>query len=95
MTPIVINWIVYGVIIHCESIGTTFGILTFAVNPFWRHLMMTSAIYTICHYTVLYNIMVEHHNYMIWNSIISNKNVTHETDIVHLFEHIFEWAHII
>ena len=59
MPPIVINWIVYGVINYCESIGTTFEIITFAVNPFRRHLMMTSAIYTKCHYTVLYNIMVE------------------------------------
>ena len=37
-----------------QSIGTTFEILTFAVNPVRRHLMMMSAIYTMCDYTVLY-----------------------------------------
>ena len=34
MPPIVIYWIVYGVINRCESIETTFEIITFVVNPF-------------------------------------------------------------
>ena len=39
MFPII--WIVYGVINDCESIGTTFEMITFVVDPFRRHLMMS------------------------------------------------------
>ena len=42
MPPIAINWIIRGVINHCESIGTNFKVFTFVVSPFRRHLMMTS-----------------------------------------------------
>ena len=35
---------VYGVVNPCESIEMTFEMITFAVNPFTRHLMTTLAI---------------------------------------------------
>ena len=49
------NQPLYGVTNHCESIGNTFEILTFVVNPFRRHLMMTSAILQIAN--ILYYIL--------------------------------------
>ena len=39
------EWVVYSVPNHCESIGTTFEVLTFVVILFESHLVMTSKNY--------------------------------------------------
>ena len=46
--PFDLNWIVYGVINHCESIGHPFDILIFVANSYRRHLTMTLANCTLC-----------------------------------------------
>ncbi len=73
MPSIVVYWIVYGVINNCESIGTTFEIVTFVVNLFRRHIMMTLAI--CIYYNVIYTSITVFNEILLGYRVMNDRNV--------------------